>query len=190
MLRHVVLLGSNAVRANWEARRAGRAIARVHGKGPRCVVLPTMRPVPGTWRRWQGERRRGACATWGCRPARLARRQLAGHGRGQLARSSEHALQRRPNGVIMSRAYAANAKGGMVRMAWPARGDGALKVVKLRQLVEELLLGAQPFLGPGLHEGRVPQRRAEDNYASLGVGLVGSPHLIAQFRDPRRSGAC
>ena len=55
---------------------------------------------------------------------------------------------------------------------------------------EEFLLGAQPFLGPSLHEGRVPQRQAEDNYAPLGVGRVASPHLIAQFHDPRRSGAC
>ena len=39
------------------ARRQGgqqHAIARLHGKGPRCVVLPTMRPAPGTWRRWRG----------------------------------------------------------------------------------------------------------------------------------------
>ena len=58
----------------------------------------------------------------------------------------------------------------------------------LEQLVEELLLGAQPFLSQCLDEGRVPQRRTKDNYASLGVGLVASLRIIAQFRDPRRSG--
>ena len=64
-----------------------------------------------------------------------------------------------------------------------------MKVGKLGQLVEELLLGVQPFLST-LHERRVPQRQAEDNYASMGIGLVASSHLIAQFRDPRRNGAC
>ena len=55
----------------------------------------------------------------------------------------------------------------------------ALKVGKLGQLVEELLLGAQRFLGPCQDEGRMPQRRTEDNYCSF-----------AQFRDPWRSRAC
>ena len=52
------------------------------------------------------------------------------------------------------------------------------------------LLGAQPFLGPCLDEGRVPQRRTKDNYVTLGVGLVASPHITAQFPDPKRSRAC
>ena len=58
------------------------------------------------------------------------------------------------------------------------------------QLVEKPLLGPQPFLGPCLEEGRVPQRRTKDNYASLGIGFVASPDSITKFRDARRSGAC
>ena len=38
-----------------------------------------------------------------------------------VARSSEQVLQQnKKDGIIMSRAYAANAEGGMVRMAWLA----------------------------------------------------------------------
>ena len=34
--------------------RQKHAIARVYGKGPRCVVLPAVRPVPDTRGRWRG----------------------------------------------------------------------------------------------------------------------------------------
>ena len=34
--------------------RQKHAIAIVYGKGPRCVVLPAVRPVPGTRGRWRG----------------------------------------------------------------------------------------------------------------------------------------
>ncbi|OLP90825.1 hypothetical protein AK812_SmicGene27525 [Symbiodinium microadriaticum] len=91
------------------------------------------------------------------------------------------------------RAKAADAEEGMVRMAWLARGEaqgsksshahwrsGSLGSW---QLVE------QPFLGPCLDEGRVPQQRTKDNYASLGIRLVASPDIITKFRDPRRSEA-
>ena len=45
------------------------------------------------------------------------------------------------------------------------------------------------ILGPGLHEGRVPQRRTEDNYASLGFGLVASPASSPSSAIPG-GGAC
>ena len=88
------------------------------------------------------------------------------------------------------RAY---AERGMMRMAWFARGDAHIaetpKVWELGQLVWALLFGAQPVVGPCLHEGWVAHKRAKDDDALLNIGLVTSPHLTAHFRNPKRSWA-
>ena len=45
---------------------------------------------------------------------------------------------------------------------------------------------AQPFLGPCLHERRVPYGQAKDNDSALCWGLVASPHILAQLSNPGR----
>ena len=78
------------------------------------------------------------------------------------------------------RAYVPDAEGTLAGAATRTAGLG------VGQLVEELLFSAQLVLCPCLHEGWVPDWRAEDDDAALGIGLVASSH---QFRNPRRSRA-
>ena len=66
---------------------------------------------------------------------------------------------------------------------------GTLQVWQVRQMVRKVALLAHALLRPGLHVGRMPQGRAQNDHAALSLALVTSPHGLAKLCNAWPGGA-